>query len=128
MDEFPRAELAIGALDASALGGLGGLGGDEGVASAADEVASASGQEGGPDLEVVFRLEELEESPLQLPVAQLAGDVNAFTCDRINTCIIHTCRDIERGRDEVLDLIGAIAISLEEQRESDHGVQIAARV
>ncbi len=49
--------------------------GDQAVAAVADQVLPAGLLQGLADLEVVLRLEELQQGPLQLAVAQVLGDV-----------------------------------------------------
>ena len=43
----------------------------------------ARGQQGLADLEVIFRLEELQQRPLQLAVSQVARDVDFLTGERV---------------------------------------------
>ena len=42
--------------------------------------------------------------------------------------VIHAGRDVERAGDEILHLVGLVVVALEEQRQVDHRVQVAARV
>src|SRR5207237_4635343 len=77
-------------------------------------------------LEVILRLEELQESALKFAVAQGAGDIDRLLREWIDAGIVHARGDVEWGRDEVLHLVGTVTVALEEDSQLDHGVQIAA--
>ena len=83
-------------------------------------------EQGLPHLEIILRLEELEQRPLQLAVAQVLGDVDLFARERVEPGVVHARGDVERRGDEILHLVGPVAVALEEDREVDHRVQVAA--
>ena len=58
------------------MASFGGVGRDQAVAAVADQVLPAGLDQRLADLEVVLRLEELHQRPLQLAVAQVPGDVD----------------------------------------------------
>ena len=64
------------------------------VAARADQVVPARGQQGLADLEVIFRLEELKQRPLQLAVSQVARDVDFLTGERVEPGVVHTGGDV----------------------------------
>ena len=99
---------------------------DQAVAAVSDQVLTARLLQRLADFEVVLGFEELHERALHLAVAQLPGDVDGLASERIDARIVHGGGDVERRGDEILNLIGLVAVSLEEHRQVDHGVQIAA--
>ena len=72
------------------------LGRDQAVAAAADQVRAAGLLQGVADLEIVLRLEELQERPLQLAVAQVAGDEDLLAAERVDAGVVHARRHVER--------------------------------
>ena len=47
------------------------VGGDQAVAAGADQILPAGLLQGPADFEIILRLEELQQGPLQFPVAQM---------------------------------------------------------
>ncbi len=64
------------------------------VAAGADQVGAARCLQGFADLEVIFRLEELKQRPLQLAVSQVARDVDFLTGERVEPGVVHTGGDV----------------------------------
>ena len=81
-----------------------------------------------PDLEVVLWLEELQEGPLRPPVTEALRDRYRLPRHRVEAGVIHASRDVEWAGDEVLHLVGLVAVALEEHRQVDHLLKPAARV
>src|SRR5262249_12902639 len=77
-----------------------------------------------PPLAVILRLEELQQGSLHLAVAQVLGDINGLLGKRVDAGVVHAGGNIERSGDEILDLVGPVAIAFEEQGQVDHGVQV----
>src|SRR5262245_23287951 len=69
--------------------------------TAADEIRAAGLDQRLAHLEVVLRLEELQEGPLQLAVAHRLCDVDLLLRERIDPGVIHALRNVERRWDEV---------------------------
>ena len=103
-------------------------GGDEAVAAIADEIFPAGLDERLADFEIVFGLEELEQRALELAVAKFLGDMHWLFGERVHAGVVHAGRDIERRWDEILHLIGFVAVLLEEHREVDHRIEVALGV
>ncbi len=106
----------------------GGRAGISAIAARADQVLAARLLERPANLEVILGLEELHQRPLQLPVAQMLGDVDRLLGERVEARVVHAGRDVERAGDEILHLVGAVMVALEEQRQVDHRVERAAGV
>jgi hypothetical protein len=53
------------------------------------------------ELEVVLRLEELHERPLELAVAQVVGDRDRDLRERVNSRVEKCCGDVASGRHEI---------------------------
>jgi hypothetical protein len=49
---------------------------------------------GGPHLEVVLRLEELEQGPLQLAIAEVSRGVNLLAGERVDARVVHARGDV----------------------------------
>ena len=62
--------------------------------------------------------------PLQLPIAKMTGDVHRLFGERIDAGVVHGRGHVERGGDEVLDLVGPVAAAFEKYGQVDHRVQI----
>src|SRR5436190_1239299 len=73
---------------------------DQALAPVSDEVPPAGLEQRFADLEVVLGLEELEQGPLELAVAQVPGGVDLFTRERVEARVIHARCDVERRGDE----------------------------
>ena len=107
---------------------LGGPGGDQGVAARADQVVASGLFEGPSDLEVVLGLEELEQRPLHPPVAEPLGDRHRLLRHWVEARVVHAGGDVEGAGNEVLHLVGLVAVPLEKHGEVNHLLQSAAGV
>jgi hypothetical protein len=67
---------------------------DERVAAAADNVGAAGLFQRLAHLKVIVRLEELQQRPLQLAVAQVAGDLDLLLTERVNAGVVHARRSV----------------------------------
>ena len=101
---------------------------DQAIAATSDQVVATGLLERPPDLEVVLRLEELQEGPLRPPVTEPLRDRHRLPRHRVEPGVVHAGRDVERAGDEVLHLVGLVAVALEEHGQVDHLLQAAARV
>ena len=70
----------------------------------------------------------MEQGPLRPPVAHPLGDLHRLPRHRIEAGVVHAGGDVERAGDEVLHLIGLVAVLLEEHRQFDHLGDVAAGV
>ena len=77
------------------------LGGDEGVAAGADEIGAAGFLQGLADLEVFLRLEELQQRPLQLAVAEMLRHVYRLLRERIDPSVVHAGGHVAAAANEV---------------------------
>src|SRR5271166_6160980 len=67
---------------------------DQAVAPVSDEVSPPRLEQSLPHHEIVFRLEELHQRPLHLPVPQASCDVNLFSRKGIDTRIVKCRGDV----------------------------------
>jgi hypothetical protein len=79
-------------------------------------------------LEVVLRLEELQERALHLAIRHPARDGHRLHADGIEARVVHAGRDVHGRGDEVLHLARAIAVALQVEREVDHRLYRRARL
>src|SRR5690606_3865049 len=94
-------EALVRVLAAFDEGFFGWAAGEQAVAAVADQVGSAGGAEGFADFEVVFRLKELQQGPLELAVAELLRHVDRLFGERVDARVVHGRRHVERGGYEV---------------------------
>src|SRR5262249_28446231 len=97
---------------------------NQAVAAISDEVLVPGFQQSFPHSEPVFGLEELHQSPLHFPIPHAPGNVDGLLREGIDARVVKCCCNVEWGRDEVLYLIGAIAIALQIYGEVDHRIEI----
>ena len=71
------------------------VGGNEPIA-AADLVRAASTDESLADLEIVLRLEERHQRPLEPAVAEVPGDLDRLLRERVGPRVIYTGGDVGR--------------------------------
>ena len=100
--------------------------GDQAVAAGADQILAAGLFQGLADFEIVFGFEELQQGALQAAVAEVFGDVDRLHRERVVARVVHAGGDVEGAGDEILHLVGAVVVALEEQGQVDHRVQVAA--
>ena len=84
--------------------------------------------EGFADEGVVLGFEELQERSLKAAFSHALGDVDLSAGHGVDASVVHARGDVEGAGDEILDLVGTLAASLQVESHVDHGVQIAARV
>lgn len=77
---------------------------DEAFGAVPDEVLSAGQAQGLIDNIIIGRVLILHQGPLHLFLFRPAGDVDFFTRQGIEACIVHGRRQAARRRDEVLYL------------------------
>ena len=106
----------------------GGVGWNECVAPLANQVGAASLKQGGSYIEPVFRLEKLQKGTLLFAIFQSLYHLNLFSGHRIDAGVVHASGNIKGGRNEVLNLVGTIPVSFEEQCQLNHGLQITTRM
>ena len=97
------------------------------IRSRADQIRPAGLFQGFPHQLMVLRLEELEQSALELPLPLPFGDINGLTSRGVQARVVHARCQIERTGDEVLHLFRRPRF-VSEKGQVDHRVQIAARM
>ena len=107
---------------------LGRLRWNQAITAFANKVHSIDRSQCIADLKVVFRLEELHQSPLGFSIAQSFRNVNRLEREGIQSGVVHARGDIERCRDEVLHLIGFVSVALQKQSQLDHRFDRTARM
>ena len=87
----------VGLAAAAGEGFFGRAIGNQTVAAVADQIVAAGLLERFADLEIVLRLEELQQGALQAAVAEVLGDVDRLHGERIDAGVVHAGGDVERG-------------------------------
>src|SRR5262249_46359234 len=94
--------------------------------TATNQIAAPRYYERLAHLEIVLWLEELQQRPLHLAVAQVVGDLNLLFGEWVHAGVVHARGNVERRGDKILHLIGAVTVALQEQGQIDHRVQVTA--
>src|SRR5262245_53505676 len=81
---------------------------NQAIAAAANQVLTSCFDQGFTNGEPVCGLEKLHQRTLHLAVPHVLGDLDRLLGERVNSRVVKACGDVERGGNEVLDLIRAI--------------------